>query len=456
MAIIIKDEAQAVLKRALSFSKADECSVNLTGSQSGNIRYALSAVSTAGATNTMTLMVNSTFGKRTGSATINEFDDASLEKVVRRAEELAKLAPENNEYMPGLGPQSFADSIGFNSATAAMTPDSRAEMVAKSLQVAKEGKLEAAGYLVNTASFRSTMNSHNLFAYHKETEVNFSVTIRNQAGTGSGYVDQRYNDVTKLDTLTQTKLAAVKTLGSAGARAIEPGKYTVILEPLAASNILGDLLNVFDARNADEGRSLMSKKGGGTRLGEQLFDEKVTIYTDPLNPELPSSTWSNEGLPLEKTVWIDKGVIKNLAYSRFWADKKGVKPNSSGGIGGFRGGGNTPFGGLGGRSMIMEGGSGTLEDLIKGTEKGILVTRLWYVRLVDAQTLVNTGVTRDGTFYIENGQIKYPIKNFRFNESPIIILNNIDALGKAVRAGNVIMPPMRVKDFTFTSLSDAI
>jgi predicted Zn-dependent protease len=454
MAIIIKDEAQAVLKRALSFSKSDECLASLSGSQSGNIRYALSAVSTAGATNTMTLEVSSTFGKRTGSATINEFDDASLEKVVRRAEELAKLAPENKEYMPPLGPQTYAEATGYSEATAAMTPDSRAEMVAKSLQVAKEGNLQAAGYLVNTARFNSIMNSKGLFAYHKDTDVSFNVTIRNQAGDGSGYIDQSYNDVSKLDTLAQTKLAALKTIGSAGARAIEPGKYTVILEPLAAGNMLGSILGSFDARNADEGRSLMSKKGGGTRLGEQLFDEKVTIYSDPLNPELPGSTWSGDGLPLEKTVWIDKGVVKNLSYSRFWADKKGVKPNASTG-GGRRGGPGGFFGG-GGRSLIMEGGSGTLEDLIKSTEKGILVTRLWYVRLVDPQTLVQTGVTRDGTFYIENGQIKYPIKNFRFNESPIIMLNNVDAIGTAVRAGNVIMPAMRVRDFTFSSLSDAI
>ena len=448
MAIIVKDEAQAILKKAISFSKSDECMISLTGSQSGNIRYALSAVSTAGAVNTMILEASATFGKRTGNATINEFDDASLEKVVRRAEELAKLAPENKEYMTGLGPQTYAESVAYNNSTAAMTPDSRAEMVGKSLQVAKEGKLEAAGYLENTARFRAIMNSKGLFAYHKDTNVSFSVTTRNQAGNGSGYIDQSYNDVTKLDTLAQTKIAAMKTISSAGPKAIEPGKYTVILEPLAAANMLGSVLGSFDARSADEGRSLMSKKGGGTRLGEQLFSDNVTIYTDPLNPELPGSTWSGEGLPLNKTVWVDKGVVKNLSYSRFWGEKKGVQPNSSGG--GGRGGG------FGGRGFIMEGGSGTLDELIKGTDKGILVTRLWYVRLVDQQTLVQTGVTRDGTFYIENGQIKFPIKNFRFNESPIIVLNNIDALGASVRSGNVIIPPMRVKDFTFTSLSDAI
>ena len=200
----------------------------------------------------------------------------------------------------------------------------------------------------------------------------------------------------------------------------------------------------FDARSAEEGRSFLSKKGGGTRLGEQLMDEKVTIYSDPFNPELPSSTWSGDGLPREKTTWIEKGVVKNLSYSRFWADKKGVKP--------LPGPGN----------IIMEGGTATIDDMIKSTEKGILVSRLWYIRMVDPQTLLLTGLTRDGLFYIENGQIKFPIKNFRFNESPVIMLNNVEALGKPERSISVesyrsyLIPPMKIKEFTFSSLSDAV
>ena len=444
MSIITKDEAQAILKKAIGFSKADECIISLNGSDSGNIRYARSAVSTAGEINSMSLGINSTFGKKTGSATINEFEDAALEKVVRRAEELAKLAPDNPEFMPALEPQNYSESIGYNQATAAMTSESRADMVGKSLQVARESKLEAAGFLENTTRFRAIMNSKGLFAYNRDTDVSFSVTTRTPDGTGSGYIDQSYNDVSRLDALAQTKIAALKATGSAGAKAIEPGKYTVILEPLAASNILGGLIGGFDARSADEGRSFMSKKGGGTRLGEQLFDEKVTIYSDPLNPDLPSSTWSGDGSPVQKTVWVEKGVVKNLGYSRYWAQQKGVQPV---GGGGGRGGGG---------GMIMEGGKGSLEDLIKSTEKGILVTRFWYIRMVDQQTQMQTGLTRDGTFYIENGQIKYAVKNFRFNESPIIILNNVDAMAAAVRSGNVIIPPMRVRDFNFTSLSDAV
>lgn len=438
MAILSKEEAQAILKKVLSFSTADSCEVSLNGSDGGNIRYARNAVSTAGQIDVMSLSVNSTFGKKTGSASINEFDDASLKKVVQRAEELAKLAPENPEFMPLLGPQNFAEATTFNASTAAITPDSRADMVAKSLSVAKAAGLDAAGFLENSTRFSSVMNSKGLFAYNKSTNLSFSVTIRNKEGTGSGYVEQSFNDSNKMDVLALSKIAASKATGSAGAKAIEPGKYTVILEPLAASDILGSLFRGFDARSADEGRSFMSKKGGGTRLGEQLFSENVNIYSDPFNADLPSSTWTGDGLALKRTQWVENGKIKNLSYSRFWADKKGVAP--------------LPFN----RSIVIEGGNQSLEDLIKSTEKGILVTRFWYIRSVDPQTLLLTGLTRDGTFYIENGEIKFPIKNFRFNESPVIMLNNVEAMGKPVRTGSGMIPPMKIKDFTFSSLSDAI
>jgi predicted Zn-dependent protease len=438
MAILSKEEAQAILKKVLSYSKAEACEVSLNGSDGGNIRYARNAVSTAGQISVMSLAVSSTFGKKTGTATINEFDDASLQKVVKRAEELAMLAPENPEFMPLLGPQTFAESNTFNEATAAMTPDTRAEMVGKSLSVSKAANLEAAGFLENSTRFNSIMNSKGLFAYNKGTDVSFSVTVRNQAGTGSGYVDQSFNDLSKMDTLALSKIAASKATTSAASKAIEPGKYTVILEPLAASDILGNMFRGFDARSADEGRSFMSKKGGGTRIGEQLFSENVNIYSDPLNPELPSATWNGDGLPVKRTQWVQNGVVKNLSYDRYWASQKGVAP--------------LPFN----RSIVLEGGTQSLEDLIKSTEKGILVTRFWYIRSVDPQTLLLTGLTRDGTFYIENGEIKFPLKNFRFNESPVIMLNNVEALGKPVRTGSGMIPPMKIRDFTFTSLSDAV
>jgi len=444
MAILSKDEAQQLLRKVLSYSKADECQVSLTGSDGGNIRYARNSVSTAGEISQLTLVVNSIYGKKSGIATIDEFDDASLEKVVRRAEELAQLAPENPELMPLLGPQDFPESITYVPATAAITPDTRAEAVSKSIQTCKDAKLQAAGYLENTTSFNAVMNSKGLFAYNKGTDVVFTVTTRNEEGTGSGYAARGYNDISKLDTLSATKIATSKANGSIGAKAIEPGKYTVILEPVAVAYLLESLFFGLDARSADEGRSFMSKAGGGNRLGEQLMDTKVNIYSDPFNPELPSSTWNGEGQLLTKRNWIDKGVVKNLSYSRFWADKKKVDP--------------VP----GPSNVIMDGGTASLEELIKSTEKGILVSRLWYIRMVDPQTLLLTGLTRDGTFYIENGEVKFPIKNFRFNESPVIMLNNVEALGRPERSISVesyrsyLVPPVKARDFTFSSLSDAV
>jgi predicted Zn-dependent protease len=443
MAILSKEEAQALLKKVLSYSKADECEVSLSGREGGNIRYALNAVSTAGDTSTLGLVVSSTFGKKSGTATINEFDDASLEKVVRRSEELAQLAPENPERMPVLGPQTLKEANNYIEKTAGMTPESRALMVAKSLEVTKEAHLSAAGFLENSSGFSAMMNSKGLFAYDKSSDVTFSVTTRNEAGTTSGYAARGFTDVSKLDTSSATKAATQKATKSVGAKAIEPGKYTVILEPVAATYLLENMFR-FDARSAEEGRSFLSKKGGGTRLGEKLMDDKVSIYSDPFNAELPGPTWDRDGLPMEKTYWIQNGVVKNLSYSRYWAQKKGVNPLP------------------GPSNIIMEGGDSSLEEMIKSTERGILVSRLWYIRMVDPQSLLLTGLTRDGTFYIENGKIQFPVKNFRFNESPVIMLNNLEALGKPERSISVesyrsyLIPPMKIRDFTFTSLSDAV
>jgi predicted Zn-dependent protease len=444
MPILKKEEVRELLKKVLSFSKADECEVNISGTDSGNIRYARNAVSTSGNVGQFQLVVSSAFGKKLGVATINEFDDASLEKVVRRSEELAQLAPENPEYVPFLGPQQYAEAITFVPATAAATPKLRADLVAQSLQVAKDSQMVAAGFLEDTTGFSAMMNSKGLFAYNTETNVRFSVTMRTEDGRGSGYATRGYNDITKLDSGKATAIAAEKGKRSAEAKALEPGKYTVILEPAAAAVLMERIFFGLDARQADEGRSFLSKTGGKTRLGEKLVDERVTVYSDPLHPELPTSTWATDGRPQEKVTWIEKGVVKNLAYSRYWAQKKNVKA--------------VPFP----NAIIMEGGTKALDEMIKGTKKGILVTRLWYIRDVDPQTLLLTGLTRDGTFYIENGKIQYPIKNFRFNESPVIMLNNLEELGKPERTVSVesnlnyLLPPMKIRDFTFTSLSDAV
>lgn len=438
MAIYTREEAKKILEKALSFSKADACEINLSGSNSGNIRYARNTVSTAGYRSTQSLAVQSSFGKKVGTATIDEFDDVSLEKVVRRAEELAQLSPENPEFMPPLGPQTYDESITYKESTANVTPEYRAEVASKSIVPAAAKDVTAAGFLDDSAQFSAMINSNGLFAYNQSTDVDFTVTMRTNDGTGSGWVTRDYNDIDKFDADEASKTAIEKAVMSREARAIEPGKYTVILEPAASVGLLGRMYGSLNARSADEGRSFMSAKDGGNKLGQKIVDERVNIWSDPLHPDVPTSTWNGAGQSLKKTSWIENGVVKNLAYSRYWAEQKGVDP--------------VPFP----SNVIMAGGDESLEDMIKSTKKGILVTRFWYIRSVDPQTLLYTGLTRDGTFYIENGQIKFPVKNFRFNESPIIMLNNLESLGQQVRVNGNLIPYMKVRDFTFTSLSDAV
>ena len=437
MAIYTIEEAKRILEKALSYSKADACELNISGSESGNIRYARNSVSTSGHRSNQSLVVQSSFGKKSGTATIDEFDDASLKKVVERSEELARLSPENPEFMAPLGPQTYDESISFNQSTADITPEYRAKVAEASIAQAAAKDVTAAGFFNDSSGFSAMMNSAGLFAYNQSTNSDFTVTMRSNDGTGSGWVSRDYNDISKFDAEEASKIAIDKAIMSREAKAIEPGKYTVILEPAASENLLSNMFGSLDARRADEGRSFMSKEGG-TKLGQKIVDERVNLWSDPLNPEVPTATWNDSGQPLKRTTWIENGVVKNLAYDRYWAAQKGVQP--------------LPFP----NNVIMEGGDATLDDLIKSTKKGILVTRLWYIRSVDPQTLLYTGLTRDGTFYIENGKIKHPVKNFRFNESPIIMLNNLETLGKQVRINGNLIPYMKVRDFTFTSLSDAV
>jgi predicted Zn-dependent protease len=438
MAIFTREEAKQILDKVLSYSKAETCEANLNGDNSGNIRYARNTVSTAGFQNNQNLTVQSSFGNRVGVATCDEFTDETIARCVKTSEELAKLAPENPEFMPPLGPQEYDESKQFFQATEDIDAEYRAKVAGSSIEPARAKDVTAAGFLNDSSYIGAMANTNGLFAYQKGTSLDFTVTMRSNDGTGSGWVTRDVNDVNKFDAAAASQVAIDKALQSREAKAIEPGKYTVILEPAASVQLLGNMFGSFNARTADEGRSFMSKEGGGTKLGEKIVDERVNIYSDPQNELVPSSTWTGNGLPRKKMDWLKEGVVKNLAYSRYWAKEKGVDP--------------VPFPNNG----IMDGGDASLEDLIKDTKRGVLVTRLWYIRTVDPQTLLYTGLTRDGTFFIENGKIKHPVKNFRFNESPIIMLNNLEALGQQVRVNGNLIPYMKVRDFTFTSLSDAV
>ncbi|WP_193163678.1 TldD/PmbA family protein [Microbulbifer hainanensis] len=443
MAILSRSEAKQILDKVLKYSKAEAASAQLSGAETGNIRYARNSVSTSGIVNDIELAVEARFGKKSGVATINEFSDASLEKVMRRAEELAKLSPDNPEAMPLLGEQKYLPVDGFAKSTAEITPDARAKAAADSIIAAKEKKVIAAGYLEDARSFAAVANTKGLFGYHVSTSANFTVTMRTENGLGSGWAQSDVTDFAAMNTGATSSVAIDKAVLSQEARALEPGKYTVILEPSAASGLIGFMMWNYDARSADEGRSFMSKKGGGNRIGEQMFDKRVHLYSDPADADVPAQPWADDDhMALGRVDWIKDGMVQNLPRSRYWAtqskDPAIPQPNN----------------------LIMVGGDKSTADLIKKTRRGVLVTRTWYIRMVDPQSLLLTGLTRDGTFYIENGKIKYPIKNFRFNESPVIMLNNIEELGRPERVGmwgySAMIPALKVRDFTFSSLSDAV
>jgi len=445
MKFLTSEEARRICDKVLALSQADECTVSLNGSRDGNIRYARNSVSTAGLIENTQLAVSVAFGKKQGTAVINELDDASLERLVRRAEDVARLAPDNPEFMPTVDKQAYKASPTYSQSTAAIDPEFRAQAAAYSIEACRKKGLTAAGFFSDSLGYSVVANSKGVFGHQASTALDFTVTVRTEDGRGSGWVKRSANDAARFDAREASDVAIEKALRSVEAKAIEPGRYTVILEPAATSELVGRLFGGFNARQADEGRSFLSRRGGGNRLGEKLFDEQVNVWADPWNPDVGVLPWDGSSmLARERTDLIKGGRVNALEYSRYWAQKQGARAVGRPG------------------NMIMGGSEKSLAELIANTKKGILVTRTWYIRLVDPQSVLLTGLTRDGTFYIENGKVAYPVKNFRFNESPVTMLNNIDEIGKPVIiAGDevpyqMLIPPMKVRDFNFTSLSDAV
>ena len=276
--------------------------------------------------------------------------------------------------------------------------------------------------------------------------------MRTSGGTGGGWIGADDNGCAKSDFRGIATRAIEKSRASRNPQAIEPGRYTVIFEPQAVSDLIGSVRGAMNARAAEEGRSPFSVRGpngNGTKLGERIMDARVTLLTDPADPQLLGAPFDGDGLPQGRQVWVENGVLKQLAYTRFWAQRKGVAPTGGGGGG---------FGGGGGGGLKMMGGDSSIEAMIAGTERAVLVTRLWYLRPIDNRTLVYTGLTRDGTFLVENGKVARSIKNFRFNDSPLFLLNNLEAVGQSVRVaeGGAVVPALKARDFSFTSLSDAV
>ena len=444
-AVLSRDEAKSLIDRVLKMSKAESVQVNIGGGYSANVRFADNQMSTAGGITDFTVVIQSSFGKKHAVVTTNNISDEALQRAVKQSEDLARLAPDDPEAMPALPAQQYQEVNAYFESVANLGPAERAKAALTALEPArKDGGLATAGFIVTNASSSALGNEKGMFAYHRSTNANYTVTVRTKDGTGSGWAGGEHNDWNQVDVAGISQRALEKAKLSRSPVAIEPGRYTVILEPQA----VGDLVQLFsgyvDARSADEGRSPFSKQGGGNKIGEKIVDPRVTLYADPFDPKILAQPFDGQGFPLGRQVFVENGVLKQLFYTRFWAQKQGKTATGA------------PT------SFIMSGGDASTEDMIKSTERGVLVTRLWYLREVDPRTILYTGLTRDGTFLIENGKITKALKNFRFNESPLFMLNNLETLGRPVRlagteaGGAVVVPAIKVRDFNFTSLSDAV
>jgi predicted Zn-dependent protease len=441
---LTRDEARDIIDRVLKLSKADEAAVSISANREANLRYAHNEVSTSGDVSNMVVNVRTAFGRRSGSASTNQTDAESLRRTVSRAEETARFAREDPESMPMLGAQTYEARDPYDEATANTPAEYRANIAAKAIEAGTKRGLEMAGFFTNSGTIEALGNSKGLFAFNRSTLTTFSNTARTRDGAGSGWAGTNADRIASMNPLALVETAARKAELSRNARQVNPGQYTVILEPSAVADMLLYFSFQMDARNADEGRSFFTKKGGGTKIGEKIVSEKVSIWTDPADVRAPGGVFSGEGLPTAKRAVIENGVLKNLSYSRFWAQKMNANPTPS------------PT------NLIMKGGKGTLDDLIRDTKDGILVTRLWYIRSLDPQTILLTGLTRDGVFKIEGGRVRYAVKNFRWNDTPVAVLSNIDAMSQEYRARGseaedfaIVCPAVRTK-FTFSSLSDAV
>jgi predicted Zn-dependent protease len=445
---LTEDEARDVARRALEFSRADQARVNLSSSTERNARFARNQITTSGDVHNASITVSSAFGRQVGSATSNRFDDEALRRVVATSETLARLAPEDPEYLGELGEQTYpAASRPWFEATANLDAARLADAVREVTRLAEARGLVSTGFLPTRAGSRAVATSRGLFAYTRSTDLAFSTTVRTADGTGSGWAGTGAFDWNDVDFRLLAERAVEKAELSRNPRPIEPGRWTVVLEPQAVGTLVAFILGQLSARAADEGRSAFARQGGETRIGERMLDERVFIHSDPADPLLYTNPFSSEGLPNRRMSWFEEGILRNLNYDRFWARELGVEP--TGFPAGFR----------------MEGGSASIDQMVASTERGLLVTRLWYMRSVDQRTILYTGLTRDGTFLIENGSITGPVQNLRWNESPLNMLRKIEMMGVPERilpseSGSVgdavVVPPLKVSDFNFTSVSDAV
>jgi predicted Zn-dependent protease len=434
--------AERALAIASDVAKSDRADVAVTASRgvAENARFARNEMTTSGWSPRQGITIAIGIGKRHASASSNLVDDASLRALALRALAMAKLAPEDPERMPLLPPQKYAAApSAYDEGVVSMSHDARGAAVRAAIEHAEKAGVDIAGFLETNAGERSLATSTGLAASHRETEASFTVTARTRDATGSGWAGRESHAFAEVEHATLPVTAIQKAVRSAKPRALPPGKYTVVLEPQAVGEMLHFLVGQMDARSADEGRSYFAKK-----VGEKLFADFVSLRSDPTDPLTPGATFDHEGFPRTPRTWIENGRVKELQVSRYWGAKTGKAP--TGASGGWH---------LGG------GSAQSLDVLVAGVKRGLLVTRFWYNRMLEPQTIMITGLTRDGVFLVEEGKITGSVSNFRYNESPVNVLKNVEAMTKAtwrvpMYGGTWRVPALRVPDFTMASTSAAV
>ncbi len=442
--LITKKEALALIEFAIAQSQADGIFVSLSASETALSRFSENQISQNVRKNTFSLTATSYFGKRSASASTTELDKNAIAQTVKRAEDLASIAPEDPEWVELLPSQTYSDRTpAFDRATATLSPLKKGEIIQQVCSLSKDAGVNGSGTLSTQVSLNAIGNSAGLRGCDRTTEADFSFTAR--IDNGSSWNRCTAWSIDQLPIIELTEKVIQRAITSCNPQTIEPGDYTVIFEPWAFASLFLWVIWNLDARAADEGRSFMSRSDDsgepvGNKVGEQLFNPIVQVKRHAAHPLLQGGRFFGNGLSNEDLDIITDGVPQTLSYSRYWAKEQEKEPT----------------GAMYPSPIVMTGSDQTVADLIASTERGILVSRAWYVRYVNPRTLEVTGMTRDGTFLIENGKISHPIKNLRFNQCLPEMLKNVVALSQAKRCGGSVIPGCKVKNFHFSSITDSI
>jgi len=437
-------DLEHIAERILKLSEADETEVEIDSTVDALTRFANNTIHQNVSEHTLGISVRAVVDGRTARATTNKTDEESLRRVVAAAMSLARNQPENPDLLPMLGPQKYQKVSHYFASTVSATPQDRARAVTRVCKMAEEGKQTAAGIFTTGFVRNLLVNSKGLSARHDHTRAEFSVTILEE--NSSGWAKSNSPDILNIDSDALFESASEKAAGSRKPRELEPGHYTAILEPAAVLDFVGFIFYDFAGTAVLDKRSCFND-----RMGKKILGENVTLWDDVYHPLQVGAPWDGEGFSRQKVLLVDRGVPKNLVYSRASAKKMKAKPTGHG----FtlpNEYGEAPM------NLVFGGGDKSVDDMIRSTERGILVTRFWYIREVEPYEKVLTGMTRDGTFLVENGRVTGGIRNFRFNQSIIEALAKVEMLGPAVRATGeesfeMVVPPMKIRDFHFSEVT---